>query len=321
MNTTRLPMMTILRGVPGSGKTTFAMELLSASPKDVVRVSRDDTRIALFGKKGMLDHWKETAVTNVCEAAARMALSTGKHVVIDNTNLRAKYIKDWYKVAESVEVLDVEVVEFPVSYSEMMDRNAVRPEKDRVPEQVLDGMWDKFIDRKTGELRPVESYDKWKSKRSAEVSLSPYSPTEGLPETFLCDLDGTLASADHRDVYDYSLVSTDMPNESTVTVVNSLLDSGHNVVFMSGREDVCYHDTMKWLQKHLKFPEGISPLLYMRKERDNRPDVIVKVELFNTFIRGQFNMIGVFDDRPSVCRMWRDMGLKVLQVGDPHIEF
>ena len=35
----------------------------------------------------------------------------------------------------------------------------------------------------------------------------------------------------------------------------------------------------------------------------------------------QYNVLGVFDDRPSVARAWRAAGLKVFQVGDPHIEF
>ena len=36
---------------------------------------------------------------------------------------------------------------------------------------------------------------------------------------------------------------------------------------------------------------------------------------------GKYNVEFVVDDRPSVCRQWHDMGLKVLRVGNPYIEF
>ena len=59
----------------------------------------------------------------------------------------------------------------------------------------------------------------------------------------------------------------------------------------------------------------------MRPNQDQRSDVVVKEELFNSHVRGKYNPWLVIDDRPSVCRMWRSLGLKVLQVGDPHVEF
>jgi hypothetical protein len=60
----------------------------------------------------------------------------------------------------------------------------------------------------------------------------------------------------------------------------------------------------------------------MRETNDNRPDTVIKRELYEAHIKGKYNVLGIFDDRPSVCRMWReDLGLKVLQAGDPHFEF
>ena len=40
------------------------------------------------------------------------------------------------------------------------------------------------------------------------------------------------------------------------------------------------------------------------------------------YIDKKFNILYCIDDRPSVARMWRyELGLKVIQVGDPHQEF
>ena len=58
------------------------------------------------------------------------------------------------------------------------------------------------------------------------------------------------------------------------------------------------------------------PLL-MRKDGDNRPDQIVKRELYERHVVGLYEVEGVLDDRAKVVRMWRDeLGLTCLQVAD-----
>ena len=52
----------------------------------------------------------------------------------------------------------------------------------------------------------------------------------------------------------------------------------------------------------------------MRAEGDNRKDAIVKMELFNKYIRHHYNVRRVYDDRQQVVDMWRSLGLTVLQV-------
>ena len=57
--------------------------------------------------------------------------------------------------------------------------------------------------------------------------------------------------------------------------------------------------------------------LYMRKEKDYRKDTIVKREMYDQMLEDGYNPKLVFDDRPSVLRMWREIdGLKVVDVGD-----
>jgi hypothetical protein len=60
--------------------------------------------------------------------------------------------------------------------------------------------------------------------------------------------------------------------------------------------------------------------LVMREQGDSRKDTIVKKEMFDKYIKGKYNVLYVVDDRPCVCRMW-SLGLKVMQVGNPYIEF
>lgn len=52
----------------------------------------------------------------------------------------------------------------------------------------------------------------------------------------------------------------------------------------------------------------------MRPEGDKRKDSIVKAELFDKHIKDNYAVDFVLDDRNQVVKMWRDMGLKCLQV-------
>ena len=56
--------------------------------------------------------------------------------------------------------------------------------------------------------------------------------------------------------------------------------------------------------------------LFMRAEGDSRRDSIVKQEIFDTDVRDRWRVVGVFDDRQQVVRMWRGLGLTVFQVAE-----
>ena len=59
----------------------------------------------------------------------------------------------------------------------------------------------------------------------------------------------------------------------------------------------------------------------MRPDDSNIPDYIVKEKLFNENINGKYNVVGVFDDRLQVARLWSKKGLPLLRVGDPDLDF
>lgn len=91
-----------------------------------------------------------------------------------------------------------------------------------------------------------------------------------------------------------------------------------SVIFLSGREDSCAAVTNSWLADagwDSRETEGVvGPL--MRKTGDRRPDFEVKYDLFNEHVRGRYDVIFALDDRNQVVRLWRDMGIKCLQVQD-----
>lgn len=138
------------------------------------------------------------------------------------------------------------------------------------------------------------------------------------PGVFLVDLDGTVALRDEtvpgcRSPYDWSRVGEDLPNTPVITVVQALATAGHRIVYMSGRSEECRAATGAWIAQHI----GVAgEALHMRAHRDHRPDDVVKRELYERHIKPRYTLTAVLDDRAKVVRMWRELGLTVLQVAD-----
>lgn len=133
---------------------------------------------------------------------------------------------------------------------------------------------------------------------------------------WLCDIDGTLALRGDRSPFDWSRVGEDTANKPVITVAR-LLAARSGLIFMSGRMEQCRGGTRLWLHTFVCEPTTCTckmPLL-MRKDGDNRPDQIIKRELFERHVQGLFEVEGVLDDRDRVVRMWREeLGLTCLQV-------
>lgn len=293
--------LTVLRGVSGSGKSTWA-----SAQHNAVVVSRDGLRVALFGSDGP-DYYeasdlraREDLITKVEHAAIRDGLRAGKHVVSDNTNIETKYIKPIVKIAHA-EHAPVEVKVFEVEAAKAIMRNRLRAKgggRD-VPEQVIRKQHSRLQQNKN-----------WQPADPPPAPV-PYTGTPGKPQATMVDIDGTLAHMnDGRGPFDWNKVGLDDPDEVVAMVVRDLYEAGYNIVVMSGRDSAARIDTMLWLNRHnIPFHS-----LFMRAEGDMRADHIVKAELFDQHIRDYYDVQFVIDDRWQVCEMWLKMGLKVFNV-------
>lgn len=129
-----------------------------------------------------------------------------------------------------------------------------------------------------------------------------------MENIYLCDIDGTLANHEGiRSPYDETKVLQDTPLP-TCEVIKSLYLHGNRIIFFSGRTKACFQSTKHWISKYTYI---FLPELYMREIGDDRPDEILKRELYDTHIKDKYNVIALFDDRLKVCRMWWDLGLFV----------
>ena len=113
----------ITRGLPASGKTTFARKLQPY----VVRVNRDDLRRMLHGRR-LFTQRAEAQVTHAQRAAVEALLRAHTDVIVDDTNLRAKTVREWAELAArchaTVEVHDF--TDVPLDECLHVGRHAVR---------------------------------------------------------------------------------------------------------------------------------------------------------------------------------------------------
>lgn len=147
----------------------------------------------------------------------------------------------------------------------------------------------------------------------------PYIPDLSKPPAFLVDIDGTVALMHDRSPYDETRVSTDAPNYPVITVVRVLASVGYRPIFLSGRTAGCAQDTAEWIYRHVfayNRPGCMDTQVYMRDIGDTRPDSVVKLELFDKYIRHHYNVLLSLDDRNRVVALWRSLGITCLQVAE-----
>lgn len=146
-----------------------------------------------------------------------------------------------------------------------------------------------------------------------DVQLArPVQDDEDVPQSVLCDIDGTLAERGHRGPYDFDRVETDYLNAVVSTTLAMWRDTGRTIILLSGRQSEYRPHTERWLSKHaVKYD-----MLLMRPEGDRRSDDVVKLELFDQYVRGITHPILVLDDRDRCVYLWRKLGLTTWQVAD-----
>lgn len=307
-------------GLPGSGKSTHVRHLLARRLSDgdrVARVNRDALRDQLH--PGVYSGSEtEKAVTSAAHAQITALLASGYDVYVDDTNLRLRNLRALRDLAAAAgaEFAMLDFTDVPVDLC--VERDAQRPttadnggrrDGAQVGAQVVEDMFARFL---KGGRNPVRELGE--TRVVAAPVATPYVPPPGKPMAVMADLDGTVALLNGRSPYDETCVSADLPNEPVIEVVNWAEHHGYDIVFMSGRTDGCYEDTERWLRKHV-IPESFGPItLFMRVAGDTRPDHVVKLELFNAYVRNQYQVQFVLDDRDQVVKLWRSIGLPTFQV-------
>lgn len=292
------PVVTVMAGLPGSGKSTVAKQI------NALRVNLDDIRSMM----GWVDQasWskqKEAVAIEAMLSTVEAAVESGQDVVVDNTHLTSKIPgllrrrvggRATFKV---ISLLDVTV-------EKCIERDALRDNP--VGESVIRSMA-----KRTSKWKLTESYlNVW-------PDTSPVEKNDGI-DAIIVDLDGTLAIHNGRDPYDAEKCDTDLVDDAVNAIVGAVSELySAKVFFLSGREATpsVRAKTEAWLSRAF-FLEEMDYELLMRDEGDGqRPDFNIKYDKFNEHIRGKYNVLFALDDRDQIVRLWRELGIKTLQVG------
>lgn len=296
----------VLRGLPASGKSTWAKDWVEEDPGNRVRVNRDDIRYALYNKYVGVD---EDMVTKIEGSMVKTALASGKSVVVDACHLAASYVKRW------AHVQPITLKEFPLDPAECVERDFLRGQAGlrAVGSGVILKMAKRYGIRSTGLLPPVDL------SNIQEDSPQPYVP--GVIPAYSFDVDGTLAQmTSGRSPYDTSRYLEDSADPNISEIFWHLQDATrnseepHEFLILSGREEKYKDVLIEWLKGWgLDVPEEN---IFMRPTGDMRNDSIIKSELVDKHISGVYDVIAHFDDRNRVVNALRRKGMKVLQVAD-----
>jgi predicted kinase len=284
-----MPKVLILKGLPASGKSTFAKEKLKEG--NWKRINKDDLRAMLDDSKWSREN--EKLILTLRDEMILACLKSGRNVIVDDTNFAKKHETEIRELAKSYNA-EVEIKFFDTPLEECIKRDSKREKP--VGEKVIREMYNKYL--------------------KEEIKTYPHDPS--LPWCIISDIDGTLAEKCDRSPYEWQKVGQDKVIEPIKLILNSMKQNlGYDVICFSGRDEACRNETENWLTEN----GIIYNALYMRPQGDMRKDSVVKEELFDKHIRGKYNVFCIFDDRLQVCRMWHKLGLPLLKVGDPDSNF
>ncbi len=273
----------MLRGLPASGKTTWAKEQIKIDG-NIKRVNKDDLRAML--DNGLYSKTNEAFILLTRDNIVRNALCRGASIIVDDTNIVAKHEEALRQLAQ-MNGADFEIKDFDVPVDECIERDSKRG------------------DKSVGKRVIREMAEQYKPQKPA----SGLNQNSDLPGVVICDLDGTVALLNGRDPYNASTCENDLPNEPVLTALKRLTLP---VYFVSGRDGSYAPQTMNWLNKHF----GTNYSLSMRDPGDSRKDSIVKEEILRNDILPNHKVLFVFDDRDQVVKMWRSLGLTCFQVAE-----
>lgn len=141
-----------------------------------------------------------------------------------------------------------------------------------------------------------------------------------LPEAEVFDMDGTLCDVlpirhllygpEGRNFHRFHLASVDcLPNEDVVFGLRDAQKAGRDILVVTARSTLYRHVTAFWLAMWSIH----SDRLFMRREGDYRPDVVVKADILDS-IEARWKVVRAWDDNPNIWGLWESRNIPVEKV-------
>lgn len=300
---------TLLTGLPASGKSTWAKSQLNPV---TVRVNLDDIRAMMgFGSGETFSKELEKIALKTQDQLILSAIGQDKNVIVDNTHIGEAIPKRIKRL------FDGDVPFFVKSFRTVPLLDCISRDSERD-----NPVGEKVIRKMHSRLHRFDLTEEYMN----DVVLSPsYVPDLSKPKAIVCDLDGTLFRHVARSPYEYTKVYTDVPDPFILNMLHMYKYQGYEIVFLSGRPekvvvagvpvDVRGETTRCLFDKAQLLPVG-NVHLFMRPEGDNGNDADVKQMLFDKYVRYNFEVSVWLDDRNRVVRRIRKLGVNVHQVAE-----
>jgi predicted kinase len=301
----------LTRGLPASGKSTYATQWLEENPDERVRVNRDELRMQLFGywyHPATLPHGRqqerEFEVTHHQTNIIVKGLREGKNVIVDNTNLNPRVFRDFQKLLTQFPEAQLTHIDFNVPVSECIKRN--RQRERQVPESVIHSMAAKYTN---GDGTKFHLFP-------GTYPIKPIILPNERKYTFGFDMDGTLANVDrilhyvrkdsrYKDFDSFHRSSYfSPPNKNVVDILFEAVEKGFTIVIVTGRNEKYRDVTQAWLDENNIPYDNI----FMRPEHDFRPDTVIKNDIFQN-INKHYHMVHFVDDRTDIAQVWETNGV------------
>ena len=281
-------------GLPGSGKSTLAKAWVAKDATNRVRINKDSIRDFLHNGKFSKGNEKQVLATQ--DFLILDSLKRGKSVAFDNTHLVKKHLDRLKNLLLENNLTNVKI--------EIEDLTNTKPEE--------------CIKRDLQRPNSVGQNVIWRMywDHVAEIQRPP-TRNNNLKDCIIVDVDGTLAEMKGRHPFEWDKVIEDNCRTHIWQLVNQYDINNYEIIIFTGRDGCCLKDTKNWLAKHHIRYDNI----FIRPKGDNRPDYIVKKEMYEVNIKDKYNVTLVIDDRPQVIREWRRLGLPVINANPCDREF
>lgn len=285
-------------GLPASGKSTWAKRKVSENPCKYKRVNKDDLRSMLDCNH--MTKGNDNFIIGIRDKIILDALEAGRSVIVDDVNVHPKNIQHIRDLVGDKAKVTIKSF-MHVHAGECIRRDALREGFSQVGKKKI--------------LNMLSTY----KKHNGEFISGLHDTSQEFPEwdekldnLLICDIDGTLGIVTDRSPYDVERSYKDKVNKHVAHILDKYdKDKETWVYLVTGRKNKFRDVTAKWLEKN-----GIKyDFLIMRGDEDNRPDAVVKREIYEKEFLGKFNLLFILEDRDRVVKMYREeLGLPCFQV-------